>query len=272
VENGVKNIIVNPGSISTASKDRVKTDKIDARKLALHLSAGMLKGIRIPSEEEEAKRVLTRTREQLVRARSRTKIQIAMKLHQFSLLTAADTRELTLGRVLQAIATPGIKPEIKLSVERLVELWRVYSAQIRILCKEIRLQGQADSLEDTYRSIPGFGPLTARIVSNELGDMSQFSNERKLFSYVGLTPSESSSGETEHKGHITRQGSSRLRNVLVEAAWMAIRSNTPLRRKFTRVAKRAGKKRAIVAIARKLIGLARAIALRGEQYELKRAA
>lgn len=172
----------------------------------------------------------------------------------------------------QALAAEGVKPELKVSIECLLEVWSQLREQIQVLCKELERQAADDSLEGLYRSIPGFGPLTARILSNELGDMRQFSNERKLFSYVGLTPAEFSSGEMERKGHITRQGNSRLRHVLVEAAWVAIRKDSVLKKVFLRIARRAGKKRAIVAVARKLIGRARAVILRGEPYELKRAA
>ncbi|MBV8887744.1 MAG: IS110 family transposase [Chroococcidiopsidaceae cyanobacterium CP_BM_RX_35] len=71
------------------------------------------------------------------------------------------------------------------------------------------------------------GLLSARILANELGDMSQFKNERQLFSYTGLTPSEYSSGENMRKGHITRQGNSRVRGILIEIAWQAIGEDKP---------------------------------------------
>jgi transposase len=88
--------------------------------------------------------------------------------------------------------------------------------------------------------------------------MSQFPNERALFSFVGLTPREFSSGDKRRLGHISRQGSGRIRGLLVEAAWFAVRFDTGLRQDFFRITHRAGKKRAIVAIARKLIGKVRA--------------
>ena len=98
--------------------------------------------------------------------------------------------------------------------------------------------------------------------------MSQFSNERSLFSHLGLTPSEFSSGENRRQGHITRQGSSRLRWILTEAAWQAIRKDQKLAEDFERISTRAGKKRAIVAIARKLAGRIRACFRKGQLYDL----
>ena len=129
------------------------------------------------------------------------------------------------------------------------------------------MQAQGDVKNKIYRSIPGYGFQTVRVVSTELGDMKQFSNERTLFSFIGLTPSERSSGETERKGHISRQGSARLRCVLVEAAWSAVRCDEYWRLQYQRLAIRLGGKRAIVAVARRLIGLARALMRNNDLYQ-----
>ena len=98
--------------------------------------------------------------------------------------------------------------------------------------------------------------------------MSQFKNERQLFSYTGLTPSEYSSGERVHKGHITRQGNSRVRGILIEVAWRAIETDQALADFFKGLFPRTGKTKAIVAVARKLIGRIRAAFRKGETYQL----
>ena len=90
------------------------------------------------------------------------------------------------------------------------------------------------------------------------GDMTRFANERALFSYTGLTPSEYSSGAAIRRGHISRQGVSRLRHVLVETAWRALPRDPALQEIFDRIAATRGKQRAIVAMARRLIGRIRA--------------
>ena len=88
--------------------------------------------------------------------------------------------------------------------------------------------------------------------------MTRFANERALLSYTGLTPSEYSSGTAIRRGHISRQGVSRLRHVLVETAWRALPRDPILPAMFDRIAATRGKQRAIVAIARRLIGRIRA--------------
>ena len=147
-----------------------------------------------------------------------------------------------------------------------MNLWKSTNQEMKVLNEELKIQAQKDGLEGTYRSIPGFGAMTARVLSNELGDMKEFPNERTIFSFTGLTPREYSTGDNRRLGHISRQGSSRLRATLVEAAWRAIRRDPALNQDFLRLANKIGKKRAIVAIARKLIGRARALFRKKEYY------
>jgi transposase len=98
--------------------------------------------------------------------------------------------------------------------------------------------------------------------------MSQFANERQLFSYTGLTPSEHSSGQATRKGHITKQGNSHLCAILIELAWRALRKDPALAQHYHQLRARAGGKRAIVVVARKLIGRIRAAFRKGELYLL----
>ncbi len=121
-------------------------------------------------------------------------------------------------------------------------------------------------MESVYKSVPGIGLVGAAVLATELGDMSRFANEKGLFRYTGLTPTESSSGDSVRRGHISRQGAGRLRGLLVEAAWRAISKDIALGEIFNRIAATRGKKRAIVAIARRLIGRIRACFRTGTMY------
>lgn len=270
-EHGIKNIVVHAASIEVEAGNRVKTDKRDSKKMAEQLYGGRLRGIRIPSEAQEQRRLLTRTREQLIRARTRVRNQIRSKLYQFGLYNP-PTNEVLTRRVVKGLLCRGVTVDLDVVLRRHLSVWENLQEEIRAVEKELLKQASNDPLEETYRSVPGFGPLAARIVSNELGDMSQFPNERALFSFTGLTPGEHSSGERVCRGHISRQGSSRLRHILVEVAWHAVRKDKELRESFERIAARRGKKIAIVAIARKLIGRARAVVRTQMAQGLKQAA
>lgn len=257
---GIDNIVVNAGSIEVASRDRVKTDRRDSVKMAQQLEGRRLKGIRVPSLEEESKRLLHRTREQLVRKRTAIKNQIKMRLYQFGIAVPKSISRKGIYKIISECKTP-------LTLQPLLNIWDAVNAEIKGIELQQAEQAKSDTLDKTYRSIPGYGFQTVRIVSNELGDMSQFPNERALFSFIGLTPTERSSGETQRKGHISRQGSARLRCVLVEAAWSAVKYDKYWNSVYKRQSIRLGGKRTIVAIARRLIGLARALARKKDFYQ-----
>ncbi len=264
---GIHNIVVNPGSIEVAVHNRVKTDKRDALKIATLLEAGRLRGIRVPSPQQEQQRLLTRTRQQLVEERSAIKNKIRMKCHQMGLIDPEDSREMShklVGEILSR--TPST--EFSLVIEAYWSVWKSIETQIKKIEQKLKEQAEIDPNETIYRSATGFGSLSARILSNELGDLSQFTNERQLFSYTGLTPSEFSSGDTVRKGHITRQGNKRVRYILNQAAWRAIKKDRDLKEFFERLTPRTGKKRAIVAVARKLIGRLRAAFKTGKPYQM----
>ena len=263
--NAIENKVVHAGSIEVSSRDTVKTDKRDSLKMGIQLESKRLRGIRIPSIEQESRRLITRTREQVLDNRRRLMNQIRMKFHQFGLIECEEKGVLSLLKVAR-ILRGEMPKELQVAIGCLVSLWKSTNQEMKVLNKELKAQAEKDGFESTYRSIPGFGPMTARVLSNELGDMKDFTNERQIFSFTGLTPREFSSGDNRRLGHISRQGSSRLRGTLVEAAWRAIRKDPALNEDFIRLTNKAGKKRAIVAIARRLIGRARALFRKKEYY------
>lgn len=264
---GVDNIVVNPASVEVAANDKVKNDRRDSQKLSEQLSFGKLKGVYVPNEAEELKRCITRTREQVVNQRARIAKQIKSKLHYFGLLDKDDDRLIS-NKYLRELESRELATELKYSLNLLAEQWRFLTKQLVDLRKKLHEQAKQDSkLEQVYRSVPGIGQVTSRVLSNELGDLAKrFANERAVFNYTGLTPSEHSSGEKVHKGNISRQGSARIRAMLVEISWRAIKKDEALREIFERISKTRGKKRAIVAIARKLIGRIRACFRTGTLY------
>ncbi len=266
-KNGIHNLVVHAAGIEVAANDRVKTDKRDAHKLSTLLEAKRLKGIRIPSETEENRRQLTRTRQQLVEDRAAAKNKIRMKFHQLGLIGADETREMS-HKLVEELFCKTVPKEFAIAIEAYWSIWKKLDEEINKLEKLIKEQAKEDANEAIYRSVPGVGFLSSRILSNELGDMSQFKNERQLFSYTGLTPCEYSSGESIRRGHISKQGNSRLRGIVIELAWRAIRKDSALREFFDRLYPRTGKKRAIVAVARKLIGRIRAVFQKGEMYQV----
>lgn len=261
---GINNIVVNPASVAVEKGNRVKTDKIDSKKLAVYLSKGLLRGITIPSLEKEQMRTLNRGRDQLVRQRVRIMNQIRRRLVHFGYLLdySGVLRISEIKKVTDALPESSLKEVIKIFLKN----WIYTEAHLREIDKLLKIQSERCPYQETYISAPGIGRVASRILANELGDMSQFKNEKALFSFVGLTPTEHSSGDRITRGHITRQGNGLIRKVLVESAWVAIRRDQALCEYYLRVSARAGSKRAIVAVARKLIGKIRATFRNKELY------
>lgn len=252
--NGIKNFVVHPASIEIASRERVKTDKRDSLKIAMQLSAGRLKSVYVPQELREDFRRISRLRNTFIKDRTRKGVQLKCDLYKLGKISCNDTT-VTSKKWIEKILKMDFTPDQKYVIECLANQWLHLTNEIEKIDRKLAEQANEDiSLEKIYRSVPGFGPTIARSLANELGDMKQFSNERKLFSFTGLTPQEYSSGEHKRLGHISRQGRPILRKMLIQAAWQAIKVDKEIENFFLEISKRIGKKRAIVAVARRLIG------------------
>ena len=272
VKSDIQSIVVHPAAIETAANNRVKTDKRDSLKIASQLADGRLKGIYVPEEEQLDNREVTRFRETLVRQRVAEGNRIKSFLMRNGSIEIDSDRRLcpTFLKELQKLKlTEGRQYVLK----RMIDHWLYFHKQIKEIEKQLEKQAEQEvpEVQRILESVPGIGLLGSRILANELGDMSQFSSAKQLYSFTGLTPSEHSSGETRRQGKITRQGRSILRKILTQAAWKAITADKQLEALFLEIAKRAGKQRAIIGIARRLIGRIRACLRTGISYKFQEA-
>jgi transposase len=159
--------------------------------------------------------------------------------------------------------------DFQYAVKTYKEEWDHLTNKVKEIEDHLKNQAKSEkAIHQIYTSVPGIGLIHARQLANELGDMSQFRNEKQLFSYTGLTPSEYSSGEHVRQGHISRQGRSVLRKILVEASWVAITKDPCLRKIYDRISRKSGGKRAIIGVARRLVGRIRSCLLSGKLYEI----
>jgi transposase len=264
-ESGINNIVVHPCAVAVSSHDQVKTDKRDAKKLAMHLAANMLTGIRIPTIKEEIERQLPRLRDQLVDARVRVMNQVRRRLGHFGYVSINQgvLQIKAVRKVIESMPQHALSESLSISVAQ----WEMLNDRVKAVEALLRRQAENCPLEKTYRTVPGIGKVSARLLATELGDMSQFRNEKTLFRFFGLTPREDSSGERIRRGGISKQGNARIRKILVEAAWVAIRQDTSLREFYSKISARRGSPKAIVATARKLIGRIRAVLKKKEEYQ-----
>lgn len=266
---GIENIVVHAAGIET-SNSRVKTDKRDSLKIAIHLSEGKLRSVYIPTVEQEDRRTVTRLRDTFCRERSRIGNQIKSLLYLHGLIPADDKKKVSPTWV-KGLSQFKMTPGVRFSIEKFAAMWLDFDEKIKEIDLEIKKQATKDSsIDGMYQSASGIGRTSARVLANELGNLQQFKNERQLFSYIGLTPSEHSSGEHTRQGHITKQGKPIVRKILVQSAWVAIRHDKELQVIYERIAAKSGAKRAIVAVARRLIGRLRACFRSGELYRVEK--
>jgi transposase len=148
---------------------------------------------------------------------------------------------------------------------------RSTSDEIRAADDRVAALAAEDPIVKRLRTVPGVGPITATAFVATLDTHERFAGPHQVEAYLGLVPSERSSGEKQSRGRITKAGNSRARWLLVEAAWAILRSKRddtePLRRWAQRVAMRRGTKAGIVALARKLAGILYAMWRDGTTYE-----
>ncbi len=269
---GIKCTVAPPSKIPVEPGSRVKTDRRDSRHLAELVQCGRLKSVFVLSPEQRAHRDLLRTRQQLVAHRGTIMVQIKLKLLFYSLRVPGGVRDTWSRNHLATLRTmPYPYPALRTAIETLVTTFEQLSSQIAALNREILNLARTDMYKERVkllRTVPGIGLLGAMTILTELGDVIHFHSNEALAAFLGLVPSEYSSGESVHQGHITRCGNARLRGRLVESSWSLIRKDPAMRMKYERIKRFRGGKRAIVAIARTLAGRIRHILLHGEEYIL----
>jgi transposase len=265
---GIHTIVTPPSKIPTARGDRVKTDRIDARKLAQLLSSGLLRAVTVPSKQVREDREILRTRDQLVEHRRRCMVQLKSKLRMHGL----PVPRARLGVVSRArLETLPMEASLRSAFSMLLRTYDFYTAELqqaRRLLLELVEQPSYKSTVELLRTIPGVGLLTALGWVLEVPPVRHFVSSQKLASWLGLTPSEHTSSGNIRRGRITGCGNTKMRWMLIEAAWTAVRKDPALQQFYERVRRRRGGKRAIVGVARKLSARIRAMLQTQRPYVL----
>jgi len=227
VDRGIDCIVVAPGLVPQRPGDRVKTDPRDARKLARLLAGGLLEPIAVPEPELEAARDLVRAREdaRLDRMRDRQRLSKFCLRHGRLLPTSGWTvlRRTWLGE--QRFEHPAEQITFDTYLHA-VDLVDARAEQLERAIRELAEQGPGRELVARLRCLRGLDTLTAMGLVAEIGDFSRFHTAEEFMAFVGLVPSERSSGEQRRQGSITKVGNAHVRRLLVESAWHARRRPT----------------------------------------------
>jgi transposase len=232
-----------------------KCDKLDAKVLnELSRSNLALPICYVPDDEEFALREHLRARTDLVRMRTMLKNRVHAVLHRRGILTPRTGLFTLAGRrfldqldIDQAGRT--ILDRYRAGIDHIDRLVDASTATLRELASRCRWAKPAALLQ----TMPGIGLITALTILAELGDLARFHSRAAVANYAGLVPVIRDSDGKRFSGGITHRGSSHLRHVMTEAAWMAVPRVPVYHNLFERVASRRGKGKAIVAVARRML-------------------
>ena len=212
--------VVAPSLIPRRPGDRVKTDRRDAVTLARLLRSGDLDAIYVPTVDDEAMRDLSRAREDAVRDLKRSKVRLkAFLLRQDIRYEGRANWNAAHLRWLARVVCPTPAQQIVFqeyvhTVTEQTDRLRRLEGELRTAVTTWRLQPVVDAVQALRGDLTGAVTLIA-----EVGDLTRFDTPRKLMSYLGLTPSEYSSGASRRQGGITKAGNGHARRALVEGAW-----------------------------------------------------
>jgi len=218
---GLSCAVVAPSLIPRRPGDRVKTDRRDAVTLARLLRSGDLSSIYVPTVDDEAMRDVSRAREDAVRDLKRSKVRLkAFLLRQDIRYEGRANWNAAHLRWLARVVCPTPAQQIVFqeyvhAVTEQTERLQRLEAELHAAVKTWRRQPVVEAIQ-ALRGVDLIGAVT---LIAEVGDLTRFDTPRKLMSYLGLTPSEYSSGAHRHQGGITKAGNGHARRALVEGAW-----------------------------------------------------
>ena len=258
-------IVVSPDDTGIVQA-RAKTDRLDARTLAVLLSRGELESVWMPDERCRVMRRRLARREQLVRSRSRAKNEIQAVLAR-RLKGRPPCSDLFGVKGREWLAGLQLPEEERESVDAGIRHIEFLDAEITAVERLIAQQALAWPEIRRLMTVPGVNLICAASLMAAIGSADRFLTSRRLVAYLGLDPKVRQSGEAPaHSGRISKRGSASARWALVEAAWSVVLQPGPLRAFYERTRARRGHGKAIVATARKLATLCWCMLTRDEDY------
>lgn len=270
-------VVSNPTRMTWIYRTAKKNDRIDARKMAILYRIGELPTVYMPAAEVRQWRQMIGHRRDLMRKRTAVKNQIRALLKSQGIthpLESGSWWKLANRAWMTGLYADNPSP--------LTSLWRIELGglleQLTLLENQTdRVTRSLDTILATKAqaklllSIPGIGPRTTEAVLAYTDDIGRFRNSKHYSSYFGLTPKLDESGSTRRVGHITKQGPSVVRWLLVECSWMVVRKSPSMRAFCQRVmgGQKERRKVAIIAVARKLAEIIRVLLLTNQRFNEK---
>jgi transposase len=234
---------------------KVKTDRRDARALCEACALGAYRAAHRSSDVARGRRAQVAVREALVSSRTKY-ISLARALLRQE---GHRVRSGSAGTFVKRVQAQELPDQLRVRIAPLLTAMTGLNEQLAAIDKELEQLVRSDAVAQRLCTVPSIGPVTAITFVAVVDQVTRFGSAKEVRAYLGLVPREMSSGEQRLRGRITKAGNTRLRSLLVEAAWGVLRydqaSTRALRDWALRIAARRGKRIAAVALARKLAGI-----------------
>jgi len=254
IKDKVKDVkILNPLRLSAISKSVKKTDKNDARTISELLSMGNLSEVVLKDELTAQISSIANTRDKFVHLRTTLKNKIHGLLNAYGIVVKRDS--LSSKKSLLAVLKYNIPPIAKTELEVIVHQIESLNESIKKLDKEIEKCGKSLDGIKNITSIKGIGEKSGAILLSVIGDINRFKDAKRLAAYFGIVPIVRQSNEKEWHGHITKHGNKLGRTTLVQCTWVAIKYSKYLRAFYEKLKAKKGSGKAIIATAKKLLGI-----------------
>lgn len=280
--------VIAPSLIPSRPGDHRKTDRLDAVHLVRQFRSGHLTAVSVPSIDQEAVRHLVRAhlfnRRQITRAKHRIAGILRNAGHRFTGTKSGWTKQHRAWLAQRRRELTGPLQTVLASELQHLEYLEASLSSLEAAIAEIAVQSPWRQPVEALCCLRGVKTLTAMTIASEIGDIKRFGSPRQLMGYVGLVPSERSSGERSRRGPITRAGNRYLRRVLIESAWhyskracatlqlrrrragqdptivgIAVKAQHRLERRYWHLARTKHTNKATTAVARELCGFLWAI-------------
>jgi transposase len=271
-------LIASPSMIPKAPRQRVKTNRLDGVSLSENLRGGQLKAIHVPSPIYRELRHLTQLRDtfvsEMVGMKQRVKSLLLLEGIAFPPAPAGSQWSFMVKAKLRKLPCSGT---VRFKLDQLLDSLEFNEKQIVKTTQQIRRLCHNDAeLSRCIKyvmSVSGIGWIVASQLLARIGDWRELKNVRQLGAFLGLVPTEHSTGERTDRGSITHTGDGRLRSKLIQASWSAIRQDDELREFFHSVCqshpRHLASRVAIVAVARKLSVRISVVLMKQRPYEVR---
>jgi transposase len=271
-------LIASPSMIPKAPGQRVKTNRLDSRGLSENLRGGQLKSIHVPSALYRELRHLTQLRDTFVSEM----VGMKQRIKSLLLFEGIEFPPAPAGRQWSFMVKDKLRKlecskTVRFKLDQLLDSLEFSEKQVLKATREIRRfchnDAELSQCIEYLMTIPGIGWIVASQLVARIGDWRELKNIRQLGGFLGLVPTENSTGERTDRGSITHTGDGRLRSKLIQASWLAIRQDGELRQFFRSVcqthARHLASRVAIVAVARKLSVRISVVLMKQRPYEVR---